>query len=393
MSIFKILTKINIKVQETCLIIIFLISVSLSSNDEKTMKLTTRQYSNTTLLIKLDDEYLKFFENLREITGIYLFPFIGFFGIIGNIFIAIVYSKSKKYSTNLYLIALSFSDIMKLMNDLAYFLVTFITKFNPRLGEKLFFILYRYSHYIFVITSLNTSWLTCAISIDRYYAVVKYNRRKIKSNYLQSFTISMFIFMSSIIIGIPAPLFHETIKEFDPIRNETIEKITETNLGKSEFKKFYQFLNGIFRAVLPLFILVVLNMKIIQVLVKTKLKNKNRQRNRRITYMLVTIVLTFVICIFPDAIMTMMQLGYANENSLVRGIREITDLLLAINSASTFPICFYFSVQFRLILRKLFTTDAKISSSNINDELQNFQIKRLRASRRSKEKKKTESLH
>lgn len=338
-----------------------------------------------------NDEYLKFFENLREITGIYLFPFIGVFGIIGNIFIVIVYSKSKKYSTNLYLIALSCSDIVKLANDLAYFLVTFITKINPHLGEKLFFILYRYSHYIFVITALNTSWLTCAISIDRYYAVVKYNSRKIKRNYLQSFGVSVCICLSSILIGIPAPLFHETIKEFDPVRNETVAKISETSLGKSEFKKYYQFFNGVFRAVLPLFILVILNLRIVQVLVKTKIKNMNRQRNRRITLMLVTIVITFVICIFPDAMMTMMQLGYANENSLIRGIREITDLLLAVNSASTFPICYYFSQQFRLIFRKLFYGESKYTSSIMLHE-PNYRIKRLRASRMSRESRKFENL-
>ena len=290
----------------------------------------------------------------------------------------------------MYLIALSCSDIVKLANDLAYFLVTFTSKINPDLGEKLFFILYRYSHYIFVITALNTSWLTCAISIDRYYAVVKYNSRKIKSNYLQAFAVSIIICISSILISIPAPLFHETIKEFDPVRNQTVEKISETKLGKSEFKKYYQFFNGMFRAVLPLFILVVLNLKIVQVLVKTKLKNMNRQRNRRITLMLVTIVITFVICIFPDAMMTMMQLGYANENSLIRGIREITDLLLAVNSASTFPICFYFSHQFRLIFKQLFFEEEKYSSNILNEP--SFRIKRLRASRLSRESKKFENL-
>lgn len=105
-----------------------------------------------------DDKHLKFFETLREITGIYLFPVIGILGIIGNIFIVIVYSKSKKYSTNVYLIALSCSDILKLANDMTYFMVTLVSKFDPILGEKMFLVLYKYSHYLFVITSFNTSW-------------------------------------------------------------------------------------------------------------------------------------------------------------------------------------------------------------------------------------------
>ena len=62
--------------------------------------------------------------------------------------------------------------------------------------------------------------------------------------------------------------------------------------------------------------------------------------------MLSSIILAYVVCMFPDAIMTMMQFGYANESFLIRAVREITDLLLTINSAITFPICYHFSHEF-----------------------------------------------
>lgn len=104
------------------------------------------------------EDYQQFYEVMREITGIYLFPFISTFGIIGNIFIIIVYAKSKIYSTSFYLIALSTSDILKLLNDLAYFLVTVIRKWDANLGHQIFILLYSYTHYIFFLTALNTSW-------------------------------------------------------------------------------------------------------------------------------------------------------------------------------------------------------------------------------------------
>ena len=50
----------------------------------------------------------------------------------------------------------------------------------------------------------------------------------------------------------------------------------------------------------------------------------------------------------------MMHLGYANENYLIRAIREVTDLLLAVNSASTCIICYYFSEQYRSKLKEIF---------------------------------------
>lgn len=341
------------------------------------------------IALQNNDEYLYFFENLREITGLYLFPFIGVAGIVGNILIVIVYSKAKKYSTNVYLITMASSDILKLANDLIYFLVTLITKLNPILGEQMFFILYRYSHYIFVFTSLNTSWLTCAITIDRYFAVVKHNTRKIKSNYLQSFLICMTIYVCSAIGALPSPFFNETIQEYDSKQNKTLVKMCATKLGKSNFKSYYQFAQGLVRAVLPLILLVYLNICIINVLVKTKMKNVNRQRNRRITMMLCCIVIIFVICIFPDCILSMMHLGYVNESSLIRGIREITDLLLEINSASTFPICYYFSLQFRIIFKQLFTNEPLLSKSitnnnqnNLNNNKNSIVRRRLKADRR-----------
>lgn len=50
----------------------------------------------------------------------------------------------------------------------------------------------------------------------------------------------------------------------------------------------------------------------------------------------------------------MMHLGYANENYLIRAIREVTDLLLDVNSASTCIICYYFSGQYRAKLKEIF---------------------------------------
>ena len=44
---------------------------------------------------------------------------------------------------------------------------------------------------------------------------------------------------------------------------------------------------------------------------------------------------------------------YANESFRIRAVREITDLLLTINSAITFPICYNFSHEFQLKVKRL----------------------------------------
>lgn len=305
--------------------------------------------------------YIKLFENTQLITGLYLLPFISLFGIIGSIFNILVYKNSKKYSTNVYLIALSLSDIVKLVNDFLYFLVSLVSRLDSSLGNFFFNKLYLFSHYIFVTTAINTAWLTCSIALDRYF-ILMYNRGHQKyRKYFFSILMSLFILLMSSIIAIPAPLFLKSIQEIDPQTNQTVSKVGESTLNDSCFKIVYSYFNAIFRAFIPLVIIIYLNFKTIRIVYQKKmkkkpfgkLKQKKEKSKSKISIMLIVIVLTFMVCMFPDAIMTMMQLGYANETYLVRAIREITDLLLAINSATTFPICYYFSLQYRAKFKEL----------------------------------------
>ncbi len=148
------------------------------------------------------------FELTKKLTGLYLMPFITILGIMGNILIVIVYQKSQKYSTNMYLIVLSLSDMLKLANDFLYFVVNLANKMDPNLSEKIFNSLYLYSHYVFVFTSINTSWLTCTIAIDRYVTVSnKRPKSKTVSSYYKSIGICVCILSVSALISIPSPLF------------------------------------------------------------------------------------------------------------------------------------------------------------------------------------------
>ena len=130
-------------------------------------------------------------------------------------------------------------------------------------------------------------------------------------SYYQAILICIIILILSMIVAIPSPLFQHRVNEWDPVCNTTVSKLAETELGKSNFKIVYQYVNGALRAVIPLLLLIYLNYKIIRVLYKNKIKKKGKTLKSKsaVTQMLITIVLTFTVCIFPDAIMTMMQLG------------------------------------------------------------------------------------
>jgi hypothetical protein len=171
-------------------------------------KLKVEDITSTQSQLKSNDSSNEIlFELTKKLTGLYLMPIVTVLGILGNILIVIVCKRSKKYSTNTFLIVLSLSDILKLANDFLYFVVNLTNKMDPNLSEKIFNSLYLYSHYVFVFTAINTSWLTCTIAIDRYVTVSGNNHKPRMSSYYRSIGISVFLLSVSALISIPSPLF------------------------------------------------------------------------------------------------------------------------------------------------------------------------------------------
>ena len=286
----------------------------------------------------------KLFKITQIITGLYLMPVISLLGIMGNIFIVIVYANLPKSSTNLYLITLSLSDILKLCNDFLYFVVIFIQKFDEQLGQSIFTQIYLYSHYILLFTATNTSWLTCAIAMDRYIVVVRTKSVRKQDNYVKSVMANLFIFAMSAIVSLPSPLFlmssawNSDREQLDSVsggehKSSAIHAISAMLLklfSNPRHNRFYNIFIATVKAFMPLVLISYLDYQIVTYVYKNRMKikkptTKKDNSQSRLTLMLITIVLTFTVCMFPDAIMTMMNLGYANEAYLIRAIREVSD--------------------------------------------------------------------
>ena len=138
-----------------------------------------------------------------------------------------------------------------------------------------------------------------------------------------------------------------------PETNITMYQIALSSLGQNEsFMTVYTWIQNLLRSIIPLFVLITLNSLIIHALrVEKRCGNSSishyRVLSNRITKTLVVVIVVFVICIFPDAILsTFFGFGYVDEGNLVKGIREFTDLLLSINSAVNFFIYCMFSKGF-----------------------------------------------
>ena len=153
------------------------------------------------------------------------------------------------------------------------------------------------------------------------------------------------------VVAIPSALRYQTVEAFEVVNgmNRTMLDVELTRLWQDQrFVITYTWIQSLLRSIVPLFVLIFMNAFIINALRKTRANKKLASRNR-ITLFLIIVILFFLICITPDAIMSaFFNFGYTeSDNYLVKGAREITDLLLAVNAAINFVLYIIFNKQFR----------------------------------------------
>ncbi|ELU00159.1 hypothetical protein CAPTEDRAFT_200662 [Capitella teleta] len=306
-----------------------------------------------------DTQHQAFYTNAQFITGLVCYPIICFVGMTGNIFILIVLGqKAMQTSTNVFLSALAISDIIKLVNDFLYFLTVLLQETHPSAGNKAFGYLYPYAHFIFNMSVCVSSWLTVSVAVERYILVCHPTRAKGITSIPRAKVISIVCFIWMTAIAIPSALRYKTVTITVQSGDRNISsldvKLTPLWLNET-FVVAYNWLQSLLRSIIPLFVLVFTSSFIINALRKTRANKRMASRNK-ITLMLIIVILSFLVCIIPDAIMSaFFNLGYAeSENYLVKGVREITDMLLGVNAMINFELYMIFNKLFRDQFMQLF---------------------------------------
>ncbi|XP_050404494.1 nociceptin receptor [Patella vulgata] len=309
---------------------------------------------NFTLCMSEDEEphheaHQEFYEVSRMITGLILYPCICFPGLLGNILTIIVLSQTNmRTSTNAFLSALAVADGIKLINDILYFLVIVFYKTDTTIGNRAYGYLYPYAHFIFNMSVCVSSWLTVSVAVERYILVCHPTRaRNVCSRKRAVYTcIAVYVVMTA--LALPSALRYRTIWCLDPETNVSMIHVMLTDMWKNQtFVITYTWAQNLIRSIIPLIVLVALNMCIIGALRKTRANKRNNSRHR-VTVMMIMVIVVFMVCITPDAIMsTVFGFGYHEAGNLVKGVREFTDTLLALNAASNFVIYCLFNKVFK----------------------------------------------
>jgi nociceptin receptor len=99
--------------------------------------------------------------------------------------------------------------------------------------------------------------------------------------------------------------------------------ISRSTLWKGDnFGYIFNWFHYAFRSIMPISLLVVASILIVRGL------RKCRFRKRRISLCVLFVIVAFVMCVFPDTILsTFFKTGYYVASHLAKGIREITDFL------------------------------------------------------------------
>jgi neuropeptide Y receptor type 1 len=296
----------------------------------------------------------------RLIVWGYAGMILSIFGIVGNIItiLVLISSSMRKTSTNVYLTALSCSNIL--------FLLIFIPSYSIRylLGYSVYMSNQPPFAFEILLTRLPTTpvyntillsiiYLTIAVSMDRLI-LIKFPLKAKRILTKRTTLITIFlIYMFSILYCIPYWLEQHYIPELKQCRL--------TKIGKKihKYARIYAYIPIVY--VIPFVTLACINITIILNLLAKKRHResligkvtKKKATDNHITLMLVTVVIVFVLSQFPllvlnawyaiDPLAPKKSLEFETLNSL--GV-----LLIVLNTSTNFLLYCFFGQKFRRTL-------------------------------------------
>jgi nociceptin receptor len=302
-------------------------------------------------------DFQGFYEMAQFVTGCVIIPIVCILGIVTNSLTLIVLNQKNMHtSTNTYLSALAVADMIKLVNDTLYFVTVLLFRVKPKAGNILYGYLYPYAHFIFSLSTSISSWLTISVAVERYIMVCHATRARGICTIQRARVVSITVFIVMSIIALPYAFRYRTIRVYDSATNTTMYDVETTKMWENKiFVDVFNWIQNLLRSIIPIAILLVVNFRIIKALNRSRANNKKISSRNRITIMLISVIVVFITCVTPDAIMSIVGAGYHDEsNYLIKGIREITDMLLGVNAAINFVLYCGFNKGFRQNFVSLF---------------------------------------
>ena len=300
----------------------------------------------------------------RLIVWGYIGMILSLFGIIGNIItiIILISPSMRKTSTNIYLTAISCSNIIFLLIFIPSYSIKYLLGYNVYMTNQPPFA------FEILLTRLPTTpvyntillsiiYLTIGVSMDRLI-LIKYplKSKRILTKRVTLITI-LLIYIFCIVYCIPYWLEQQYIPE--------LKQCQLTEIGKKIYKyiRIYIYIPVVY--VIPFVTLTFINQTIIQNLVAKKRHRQsltaknNRKKNSdyHITLMLVIVIIVFVLSQLP---LLILNVWYAIDSEKLadslkfHALNSIGVLLIVLNTSTNFLLYCFFGQKFRETLVEFF---------------------------------------
>ncbi|XP_035706948.1 FMRFamide receptor isoform X3 [Folsomia candida] len=351
----------------------------------------------------VEDGAISWEESFRDLSRFWvqrvLVPIVVIVGVLGNLVtIYILTRRPMRSSTNVYLCALAVSDLMFLL-----FSFSMSWRFYP--GVETIWMYFWYLPFGFWLTDAASStsvWLTVSFTIERYIAVCFPLRGKwwifdLKVLCTEERAVKVAIGVYLICFAVTSPTPFEwtaaTVANSTNSFNETIYRLEPTEFGKNEmYRLIYHWFSSIFFIFLPVVILAIFNFFLIQAVRHSRDLRKTmtdqhqnssvrhiqaiRQENR-ITIILISVVIVFLVCQSPTAIVliytSIKLVDYSSsEGFLLLGLGNIFNLLVAINASINFLLYTALSDKYRKYFLAFFPCLRKSRMGRQTNHVNNF---------------------
>jgi hypothetical protein len=298
-----------------------------------------------------------------------IYPFIFLIGIIGNLFSSLLFSITKlnRTSCGIYFLLLAIFDSLALIGGLHHCLTIGYHVEVPNA-------MYCRARNFFLYASMDmASWMTVAISVDRYFKEKFPIKARIYATRKLSIIISCIIIIVFIIKNVHlATVF---IGDFTDDAADNCDPNPDYPTYVSFFKKVWPWIDLVTFAVLPFIIVSICNAFIIHEQYKRRVKLRKRNLDRALITLLLVTSISLIICNLPITILAVIypyiSLSY-DTNDAYDGVAFAFDLLrfpsygsLALN----FYFYYYSSILFRQQAVLLFKRICLIKSKTNDYEL------------------------
>lgn len=317
----------------------------------------------------------------RIVVQRYLVPIVVLSGMTGNMFNIIVLLNPKmRSSTNTYLMALAICDSL-------YLLFTLTLSFLHCSDTALHVAALRFIPFGRVLSDLfgNTAvWLTVCFTLERYIAVRFPMKGKAWCTVNKAKLASVVIFIACLLNTFPEFFEMKIVPIFTngaTGENKFACRYTEFSQQPSYQLGYYWWFVALFTFT-PLILLSVFNSLLINLVWKANKKrqllsqtrvtgepDKRHKEQTRVTMMLISVVLIFLVCQTPQAVLLIYRsyvetANIAYSEDIMKILGNICNLLVQVNASVNFFLYSYFSSKFRRTFKQVICRCKTIQREN-----------------------------